>query len=129
MIALVPPRHREWYGDDMTWVVIGDKGRIVIPAAVRADAGVDIGDDLIARAASEGQIVLETRAVVVRRIRAQFADGEGTDGLRRSRATDLELEGARTVERAAERDIAAEQRRGDEILRELGVAHHQTKAS
>jgi hypothetical protein len=96
---------------------------------VRADAGVDTGDELIARAVSEGQIVLETRAVIVQRIRAQFAGGEGTEGLRRSRAADLKPERERLVERVDERDIAAERRRGDELLKELGVADRPAKAS
>lgn len=53
-------------------VVIGPYGRIVVPAALRRELGLEQGDVLAARA-EEGRIVLEPRSAVLARIRRQLA--------------------------------------------------------
>jgi bifunctional DNA-binding transcriptional regulator/antitoxin component of YhaV-PrlF toxin-antitoxin module len=115
----------------MAQVIMGDKGRIVIPLSERSAAGVDIGDELIVRAVAEGQIMLETRAAVARRIKARFAGGDGTPGLRKSRAADAALDEQRRNRKAARggRDRDAERRRGEEILVALGVLIEDERAS
>lgn len=55
-----------------TDVVIGPRGRIVVPAALRRELGLEQGDVLAARA-EDGLIVLEPRSAVLARIRRQLA--------------------------------------------------------
>jgi AbrB family looped-hinge helix DNA binding protein len=77
---------------------IGAKGRIVLPAALRAEAHLQEGDELIAYV--EGtRITLETRADVKARLRAQAAaarpHGDMVAGLLEDRRADLALEAKR----------------------------------
>ena len=53
---------------------LGAKGRAVIPAAVRQEAGVEVGQALIAHAEGTGRIVLETPAAVQTRVWAAAPD-------------------------------------------------------
>lgn len=57
---------------DAVWpsapVVLGAKGRLVLPVAVRRAARIDEGTELIARHVSDGQILLETRDAVRSRV-------------------------------------------------------------
>lgn len=121
----------KWYRRLMSQVTIGDKGRVVIPVSVRRAAGVEVGDELIARAMADGQIVLETRAAIAQRIRARFAGGDGTEGLRSAREADLVLDEQRRAPRppATQADLASERRRADEILVALGAMPPHAEAS
>lgn len=51
---------------------IGPQGRVVIPAAVRRQMGLEPGETLMAKI-EEGRLVLEKRENVLRRLRARFA--------------------------------------------------------
>ena len=53
-------------------VRVGPQGRIVIPAAVREELGLGVGDELSTRV-EDGQLVLERREDVARRLRKRFA--------------------------------------------------------
>ena len=53
-------------------VRLGPQGRLVIPASVRREAGIAPGDLLVIRA-RDGQVVVETRENVERRMRGRFA--------------------------------------------------------
>jgi AbrB family looped-hinge helix DNA binding protein len=80
-------------------VRIGAKGRIVLPAALRAQAHLREGDELIAYVEGK-RITLETRADVKARLRAQAsaaAGGRGdvVAGLLEDRRADLALEDER----------------------------------
>lgn len=44
----------------MSRTELGAKGRVVIPAQVRAQAGLDVGQALVVRAEGVGRIVIET---------------------------------------------------------------------
>jgi AbrB family looped-hinge helix DNA binding protein len=55
-----------------TKVVIGPRGRIVVPAALRRELGLAPGDVLAARV-EEGRIVLEPRSAVLARIRQRLS--------------------------------------------------------
>ena len=81
---------------------LGAKGRVVVPAAVRREAEIELGQTLIARAEGPGRIVLETPAAVQARVWAAApVDGEPVDAVRDVRA--LRDDDNRTGERAARR--------------------------
>lgn len=50
-------------------VVVGRKGRVVVPAAIRHQLGIDEGSELMARIEGDG-IVLEPRSAAVGRLQA-----------------------------------------------------------
>lgn len=58
-------------------VKLGKQGRLVIPAALRHELGLELGDELVARA-EEGRLIFETRAAVVTRLRERFKSVEGS---------------------------------------------------
>lgn len=53
-------------------VVVGQKGRIVLPAPLRQALGFDVGTELVARIEGE-TLVLETREAAWERLRSYFA--------------------------------------------------------
>lgn len=53
-------------------VRIGAQGRIVIPAELRKELGIQPGEQLIARA-EDGRLVLERRDAILARLQALFA--------------------------------------------------------
>lgn len=55
-----------------TKVPVGTQGRLVIPAEVRRQLGIDPGDVLIAFV-EDGRLVLEKRDAVLQRLRRRFA--------------------------------------------------------
>lgn len=77
-------------------VRIGAKGRVVLPAALRAQTGASEGDELIA-SAEGGRIILETSGAIKARLRAAAmaarSDGKVVDRLLADRKADLEMEG------------------------------------
>lgn len=48
-----------------------------MPASLRQELGLEVGDELVARA-EDGRLVFEPRAAVIRRLRARFAGVEGS---------------------------------------------------
>ena len=52
---------------------VGPKGRIVIPAALRHELGIDEGADVVVRA-EHGRLVVESRAFVLEGLRAVVGD-------------------------------------------------------
>lgn len=52
-------------------------GRLVVPAPLRQELGLEIGDELVARA-EEGRLIFEPRAAVVKRLRERFKDVKGS---------------------------------------------------
>jgi AbrB family looped-hinge helix DNA binding protein len=53
-------------------VRVGPKGRVVVPAPLRHDLGIEEGTVLMARAEGE-RIVLERRSAAIQRLQALFA--------------------------------------------------------
>lgn len=51
---------------------VGPQGRLVIPVPFRRELGLEPGSELVARV-DDGQLILETRENVERRLRARFA--------------------------------------------------------
>lgn len=85
---------------------LGAKGRAVIPAAVRQEAQVEVGQPLIARADGVGRIVLETPAAVQARVWAAAPQPEDSaNSVSDVRA--LRAEDNRLTEAAAQRRRAA----------------------
>jgi len=58
-------------------VKLGKQGRLVVPALLRQELGLEMGDELVARV-EEGRLIFEPRAAVVKRLRARFKDVKGS---------------------------------------------------
>jgi AbrB family looped-hinge helix DNA binding protein len=58
--------------EEITLIRMGPQGRIVVPASLRRELGLDEGSTL-ALSADHGRLVLEPRDEVLRRARARFA--------------------------------------------------------
>jgi AbrB family looped-hinge helix DNA binding protein len=59
---------------------MGANGRVVIPAELRRELGIERGDELLAR--TEGQrLILETRDALLHGIQAEFRAAAGDRGL------------------------------------------------
>lgn len=54
-------------------VHLGAKGRVVLPASIRRELGLEEGAELLARVQDDG-IVLEPRGAALRRLRSFFVD-------------------------------------------------------
>lgn len=54
-------------------VGVGPKGRIVVPAPLRRELGIEEGAEVVVRA-ERGRLVVEPRALVLRRLRARVRD-------------------------------------------------------
>jgi AbrB family looped-hinge helix DNA binding protein len=58
---------------DTTVVSVGPKGRVVIPASIRRELGIDEGSELVALVEGEA-VVLVPRSAIKSRLRSMFAD-------------------------------------------------------
>ena len=100
---------------------MNDKGRTVIPAAIRAAAFIGTNDELVARVAGPGIVVLESRDAIRARIRANAgpSGGDMVARLRADRVAEFEIESRkpRKPERSAEESAAI----GEAMLAELGL--------
>ena len=75
MSGSVPLVHREWYADTMSGtytVVMGDRGRLVIPAELRERAGLAEGTTLVV-VETEGGLALLTRQQLLDQVRRDLA--------------------------------------------------------
>jgi AbrB family looped-hinge helix DNA binding protein len=62
---------------DTSVVAVGPKGRVVIPAAIRRELGIEEGSELVALV--EGQaVILVPRSAIKSRLRSIFADVDGS---------------------------------------------------
>lgn len=55
----------------MAAVKLGKQGRLVVPAPLRQELGLEAGDELVARV-EDGRLVFEPRAAVAARLRTRF---------------------------------------------------------
>lgn len=86
-----------WYDEAMVGtysVVVGDRGRLVIPAEVRAEAGIDEGTVLVLLPTETG-LVLLTREQLRTRVRADLAGLDLVDELLGDRRREAALEDVR----------------------------------
>ncbi|CAA9337317.1 MAG: hypothetical protein AVDCRST_MAG93-6465 [uncultured Chloroflexia bacterium] len=58
-------------------VKLGKQGRLVVPAPLRQELGLEMGDELVARV-EEGRLIFETRAAVVKRLHDRFKGVKGS---------------------------------------------------
>lgn len=58
-------------------VRLGKQGRLVVPAPLRQELGIEMDDELVARV-EEGRLIFEPRAAVVKRLRERFKDVKGS---------------------------------------------------
>lgn len=67
-------QERIWFGEVSHLgeyeLKVDRQGRVILPVALRKSSGIEIGSSLVARPVGEGQILLETRDAVLRRLRA-----------------------------------------------------------
>jgi bifunctional DNA-binding transcriptional regulator/antitoxin component of YhaV-PrlF toxin-antitoxin module len=79
------------------------KGRTVIPATLRAQASIKEQGDTLVGYVEEGRLVIQTRATIKQRLRAQ-AEATGAkdvvEGLLADRRADRDLEDQKDQERA-----------------------------
>lgn len=60
-------------------IIMGAQGRLVVPAEIRKELGLEPGDELVVHA-EEGRVVLERRVDAARRLRGLYASPR-TQGL------------------------------------------------
>ena len=61
----------------LTLVKLGRQGRLVIPASLRQELGLDQGDELVARA-ENGCLILESKPAAIDRLRERFQKIKGS---------------------------------------------------
>jgi AbrB family looped-hinge helix DNA binding protein len=80
----------------MAEIRVGKQGRVVIPAALREEMGLQPGDKLSAQV-EEGRLVLEQHAEALNRVRRRFRNASGgrklVDELIAERRADAAREG------------------------------------
>lgn len=82
---------------------VGEKGRVVLPAALRRAAGIAEGDAVVARTDGEGRLVIETVESVKRRVRGFAPEPSGldaTEDVRRVRDEDNGVADAASARRS-----------------------------
>lgn len=104
---------------------IGPKGRSVIPASVRREAGFAEGDEVVAIALGHGRVLLETAAAVRQRVwdaAPQGAAGNVSEDVRRMRLDDVAVSDAAAARRTGD-EVGDEQSaaRGAALLAKLGL--------
>ncbi len=62
---------------DLNVVRMGPQGRIVVPADLRRELGLDEGSTMAATA-EDGRLILEPRSVVLERLRRRFSGVPGS---------------------------------------------------
>ena len=75
-------------------VRVGNKGRIVLPALLRKEIDVAEGDEMIARAAGRGRIIIETREAIKGRLRDEAAAARAKPGVVERLFADRKRDGA-----------------------------------
>lgn len=106
---------------------IDTKGRVVLPRALRTEAHVDAGDELVASVAGPGQVLLQTREAIREELwsanTAGSEHGNALEDVRDMREQDRERSDA--ADAARQDQIAIDEgdsaQRGDELLRTLGL--------
>ncbi len=82
---------------ETTVVRMGPQGRIVVPAELRRELGLDEGSTLNATT-RDGRLILEPRSVVLQRLRHRFAQAPSSIRLSEELVTDRRDEAGREDE-------------------------------
>lgn len=76
---------------------VGQKGRVVLPAKIRKDLGIEVGDTLVGKVEGD-QIVIKTRGAALKSLKSKFASGRKgtiTDSLIAERRAEAKKESSR----------------------------------
>lgn len=101
---------------------LGPKGRVVLPAAVRREAHIPDGADLVAHAAGRGRIIIETRESIRARVwdaAPALTEFDATADVRALRTQDGATSDANAAARRAQAPIEGA---GEALLTHLGLA-------
>ncbi len=124
-ILSVPPVAIVWYmrQSEALPLVIGAKGRSVLPAPVRRAAQVGEGAQMLARAEGPGRIVLETPEAVQARVwaAAPAETAARPDDASRMRADEVAIADANFARRSLEPSETDAARVGAQLLTQLGL--------
>ena len=113
-----------WYRWPVTYyrLTVGDRGRIVLPAAMRRACGIDKGHELIAAVDGDGRISIDTRGALLEKLRTarlRLNDTSGVDDLREWRGTS-DAERFHRLEHPTMDPEGADER-GRQLLQRLGL--------
>ena len=99
---------------------IGPKFRLVLPAALRRAARIDVGSQLVGHVDAEGRIIFETASSAQARVWAGAPPphGDSRADIRRSREVDMTIEAENAARRADSHDDSAA---GVRLLASLGL--------
>lgn len=103
-------------------LTLGDRGRVVLPAALRRACGMSDGDDLIVTVGDDGVLTLQSAESLARKVeaaQAALADGDGVRDLREWRGA-AEARRADLLEHATV-DPRHSADRGRRALKRLGL--------
>lgn len=78
-------------------VHVGPQGRVVIPAHIRKELSINVGQTLIARV-EDGQLVLEKRENVLTRLQSMFTEASRGVSLAEQLVSDRREEARREIE-------------------------------
>ena len=102
---------------------LGEKGRLVLPIAVRRAAQIADGADLVARAEGEGRVVIETRDAISLRVWANAPTPTGVNTVelvREMRNEDNEISEENLVRRGKKSSSKKTEEAGALLLKSLG---------
>ena len=101
---------------------IGDRGRVVLPAALRRASGISEGQEVIAVVEDDGRIVISAADRLMDQLREACARMGQRDGVADLRTWRAESEAAR-LDRLENPEIDPKTvaRRGRELLADLGI--------
>ena len=102
---------------------LGDKGRLVLPIAVRRAAQITDGAELVARAEGEGRVVIETRKAISLRVWANAptpTEVSAVELVREIRTEDNEISEGNLIRRDKKRSAKKAEEAGALLLKTLG---------
>jgi AbrB family looped-hinge helix DNA binding protein len=108
-------------------LTMGHRGRITLPAQIRAAAGLDEGDEVVAVAEGPGRVVLTTRAAIRAELDAALASSElpaadAAEDARAYREEDTAAADQHLDRAAAGAGDSDQESPGQALLRTVGLA-------
>ena len=104
-------------------LTVGDRGRVVFPAAIRRACGIRDGGEVIVSVGEDGVLTLQPAEALARKLeaaQAALADGDGVEDLQTWRAT-MDAASADRLERPVFNEALSAER-GRVALEKLGLA-------
>lgn len=103
---------------------VGPRGRLVIPADVRREAGIEEGQIVVLMSEGPGRVVVTTREAIRQEVWSGAPPSDGIDAvtyIREMRQEDNRRESERLTAREAAAHSAGGTDAGDALLREFGL--------